>query len=197
MNKNESKYFNTALLMNEALLMLLENKDYEFITVKEVCKKAGVNRSTFYLHYEGMDDLLKETVETLTKRFYDSFDTRDTEESLAATDKADAFLITPTYLTPYLNFIKQNKRAYMLCCTKPALFNSEQTISRMYKNLFQPIMRKFDVDEDEMTYIFSYYSGGIVSVIGNWLRQGCDKPVDELVELITALLLQKLALHNE
>ena len=67
----------------------------------------------------------------------------------------------------------------------------------MYKNLFQPIMRKFDVDKDEMTYIFSYYSGGIVSVIDNWLRQGCDKPVDELVELITALLPQKLALHNE
>ena len=29
MNKSESKYFNTALLMNEALLLLLEKKDYE------------------------------------------------------------------------------------------------------------------------------------------------------------------------
>ena len=42
MNKSESKYFNTALLMNEALLLLLEKKDYEFITVTEICKKAGV-----------------------------------------------------------------------------------------------------------------------------------------------------------
>ena len=39
MNKSESKYFNTALLMNEALLLLLETKDYEFITVTEICKK--------------------------------------------------------------------------------------------------------------------------------------------------------------
>ena len=29
MNKSESKYYNTALLMNEALLLLLEKKDYE------------------------------------------------------------------------------------------------------------------------------------------------------------------------
>ena len=52
MNKSESKYYNTALLMDEALLLLLENKEFDFITVKEVCQKAGVNRSTFYLHYE-------------------------------------------------------------------------------------------------------------------------------------------------
>lgn len=42
MNKSESKYFNTALLMDEALIRLLEVKDYEYITVKEICEKAGV-----------------------------------------------------------------------------------------------------------------------------------------------------------
>ncbi|MBQ8872345.1 MAG: helix-turn-helix transcriptional regulator, partial [Clostridia bacterium] len=47
--------------MDEALIRLLEKKNYEFITVKEICTKAGVNRSTFYLHYETMDDLLMET----------------------------------------------------------------------------------------------------------------------------------------
>ena len=52
MNKNESKYFNTAILFDEALIYLLENKDIEYITIKEICNKAGVNRSTFYLHYE-------------------------------------------------------------------------------------------------------------------------------------------------
>ena len=52
MNKSESKYFNTALLMDEALLLLLEKKEYEFITVTEICEKAGVNRSTFYIHYQ-------------------------------------------------------------------------------------------------------------------------------------------------
>ena len=42
MNKSESKYFHTALRMNEALISLLEKKDLEFITVKEICETAGV-----------------------------------------------------------------------------------------------------------------------------------------------------------
>ena len=43
MNKNESKYFNTALLMDEALLILLETKEFEFITVKEICLSGKKN----------------------------------------------------------------------------------------------------------------------------------------------------------
>ena len=46
MNKNGSKYFNTAVKMDEALMSLLEKKDFEYITVKEVCTEAGVNRET-------------------------------------------------------------------------------------------------------------------------------------------------------
>ena len=47
MNKSESKYFNTALRMDEALIALLEEKDLEYITVKEICHLSGLNRSTF------------------------------------------------------------------------------------------------------------------------------------------------------
>ena len=40
MNKNESKYFNTSLKMNDALISLLRKKDFEYITVKDVCEEA-------------------------------------------------------------------------------------------------------------------------------------------------------------
>ena len=73
MKNSESKYYNTALLMDEALLYLLEKKEFEYITVKEICEKAGVNRSTFYLHYETINDLLIETIQMISKRFYDNF----------------------------------------------------------------------------------------------------------------------------
>ena len=50
MNAFNSKYFKIALRMDEALIALLEKKDLEYITVKEICEEADVNRSTFYLH---------------------------------------------------------------------------------------------------------------------------------------------------
>ena len=71
MNRNESKYFNTASRMDEALLALLEKKDFEFITVREICEAAGVNRSTFYLHYENTRELLDESVGALQKKFWE------------------------------------------------------------------------------------------------------------------------------
>ena len=73
MNKNESKYFYTASLMNQAILELLEKKDIEFITITEITQRAGVNRTTFYLHYDNIDDLLEETVSYINKEFVNSF----------------------------------------------------------------------------------------------------------------------------
>ena len=67
MNKSESKYFNTAKKMDLALISLLKKKSFEYVTVSEICEKAGVNRSTFYLHYETVDDLLNETRLLLSK----------------------------------------------------------------------------------------------------------------------------------
>lgn len=69
MNKSESKYFNTAKRMDEAFLELLAVKDFEYITVKEICGTAVVNRSTFYLHYETIADLLSECVEYINGQF--------------------------------------------------------------------------------------------------------------------------------
>lgn len=69
MTRSESKYFVTATKMDEAFLRLLEKKDISYITVKEICETAGVNRSTFYLHYETISDLLSESVNYLNDQF--------------------------------------------------------------------------------------------------------------------------------
>ena len=73
MNKAESKYFNTAIRFNKALLSLLEKKPFEYITIGEICETAKVNRSTFYLHYENIGDLLNETTAYLLDNFASYF----------------------------------------------------------------------------------------------------------------------------
>ena len=106
MNKNESKYFYTATLMNQALLELLEKKDIEFITITEITQKAGVSRSTFYLHYDNIDDLLEETITHINNEFISSFNVKAMPK---INSKESAFLITDNQLIPYLNFCKKNK----------------------------------------------------------------------------------------
>lgn len=69
------------------------------ITIKEICKKAGVNRSTFYLHYESIDDLLEETLWFINKKFLDYFeDTSDFITSINLSSKENLYLINDIHI---------------------------------------------------------------------------------------------------
>ena len=43
--------------INDAFLLLRAKKELKKITVKELCEKAMVNKSTFYSHYNDIFDL--------------------------------------------------------------------------------------------------------------------------------------------
>ena len=49
MNKNESKYFNTAILFDEALIYLLENKDIEYIANTANATQIPIDNIGFFL----------------------------------------------------------------------------------------------------------------------------------------------------
>ena len=178
MNRQESRYQYTASLMDEALLLLLEQKDYDAITVKEVCQKAGVSRSTFYLHYETMNDLLEETVGMINDRFKASL------SSVPAEDPSKVVLTGEKYLRPYLNFIKENRRAYKVMHQKDHLFNSQKTFDGFYQSIFSPAMTSFGVKENEKKYVFAFYTEGTVAIIGKWLEGDCSDGIDMIVDLV-------------
>ncbi len=48
-----------------AMLDLMVEKDASKITVLELCKRADINKSTFYLHYKSMDDCLQSCFQTI------------------------------------------------------------------------------------------------------------------------------------
>ena len=183
MNKNESKYYYTARLMNQALISLLEKKDIDFISITELTKKAGVNRSTFYLHYDNIYELLEETIENIHKDFLNSFSTQKTPE-INSTD--NAFLLTDSQLIPYLNFCKNNKRVLKVIYKKPLLFNSEQAYKKMYDNIFYPAISQFVNNETKKIYNLEFFTQGVAGIIRKWIELDCITEVDEIVEIIKA-----------
>lgn len=50
----------------ESLLLLLEQKPFEDITVSEIVQKAGVNRSTYYRHFEKKEDVILYFLDSLS-----------------------------------------------------------------------------------------------------------------------------------
>ena len=185
MNKAESKYFNTAKLMNQAFIETLDKKEYEYITVKEICEKAGVNRSTFYLHYENMDDLLKESLEFINQKFADFYQQEDMEELQISTQNINELnFINSKKLVPYLNYIKENTTIFKLAIKKPYLMNSKKRYNSLYENIIEPILSRFNIEETEKTYITAFYLNGIVAVICKWIEKDFNKPIEYIVELL-------------
>ncbi len=181
MKKNDSKYFYTAQLMDQALLSLLEKKDLEFITITEITKKAGVNRSTFYLHYDNIYELLEECIENADKKFLNSFAVKTPFEIKT---KDDAFLLTEEYLIPYLNFCKENKRLLKLAHQKPQLFQNKKAYQKMYDRIFYPAISQFVKEEPQKIYMLEYFTQGVVGIINKWIDLDCETEIDELVQII-------------
>lgn len=186
MTKSESKYFNTATLMDEALISLLEKKDYEYITIKEVCVKAGVNRSTFYLHYETMDDLLMECISYCQNTFFSYFknDAKGFTDDLTKKNKDDLILITPQYLKPYLNLIKEHKNLYNAYLYHASLFKADVLYRDVYQYVISPILDEFDVPKDEKKYITEFYIHAIIAVVNVWIKNDCKDSVDLISDFL-------------
>lgn len=184
-NKNESKYQYTARLMDEALLQLLEYKDYALITVTEICKKAGVNRSTFYLHYEGIPDLLRETLEVSLKAFNSSFSGRSAQNlHIQTTEKEKLLFVNREYLLPYLRFIQQNKRLYAVVIKNAVLFEVSAKYEIAMQNVIYPVLERFDVPEHERKYVAAYYISGTQAIVREWVKDGCRDDIDDVASLI-------------
>lgn len=190
MNRFESKYFNTASLMNEALLILLEKKELDYITVNEICKQAGVNRSTFYLHYESTNDLLEECIENMNKNFFNSFAEtyKDALNKIKSGGLEELNFITPKYLVPYLNYVKENTKIYKVAISKPHLMKSYEKFEQLYESIINPILDRFNLDNNKRKYVVNFYMKGIEAIINEWIKNDCKDDIDLIVNLLMELI---------
>ncbi len=186
MNKNESKYFNTAIKMDKAFLEILEKKDFSYVTVKEICEKAKVNRSTFYLHYETLEDLLSESVEYMNEQFltHMKHDTETFMTQIKDCSLDKLYLITPKYLEPYLDYIQTYKRVFYTAITKAEILRLENSYRKLFQHVFTPILERYKVPLEDRNYIMSFYIQGIMAVITEWLRKDCKDTKEHIMAVI-------------
>ncbi len=186
MNRAENRYFQTAARMNRALLELLGEKGYEYITVKELCARAGVNRSTFYLHYDGMADLLSETVEQTLQSLLDKFEERpeDFIRRIGTDERENLILLTPRYLSVYLEFIRENRAVLRAAYSKPEALQTRNTVRNLTRHILCPIMRRFGIPEGDMPYYAAFYLRGLMAIVEEWLRSDCSRSDAEIAELL-------------
>lgn len=158
----------------EAFCLLYSQKPLEKITVQEVTRRAGYNRSTFYQYFSDINELLS----CVEQEFLDYLS--KTRWKLAA--ESQSFIVD-------LVELYETKALYI-----NALFG-EFTSSHFLERLKEAV--RFDVPElegisdSELTpYLMEYRLSGAISLFRLWLRRGKDLSAPDFLALIAKLYQQ-------
>lgn len=157
------------------------------ISIMDICKKAGVNRSTFYAHYNNTYDLLRETHQGLINNFMNecTFEESVDISDLQKVNKDDLNFITPKYLLPYLNYIRNHKRLFKIYADNAYVFESNEMDNYLTEKLFIPIYAKHGVTDKRLVYYMQkYYLKGIDAVVNEWVRNDCEDDIYFICEII-------------
>ena len=175
--KNNQRTRLSKMLFKNALMDLLKEKgSINKVSVRELCDRAELIRSTFYAHYQEPNDLLIE-IET---ELLDA-----TEEHLKKIG-AENEIGAHKYILSFLQYIRQNDkpfRALLIDSTDPEFRSRfmQQSIIQFVENLRIVLPKELE------QYIFSYILNGSTGIIIQWIRSDYAADENEIVNLLFSI----------
>lgn len=174
----------TRRLLQESLLALLGEKSIEKITVKELCERAQLNRTTFYLHYGSPEDVLEEIENGLIAK---------TQETLAQIGAHDAALRLESMLVS----IQKNERVFrLLLCEN----GHDSFRMRFFASVFPHGIADETFSRTNgavRPYVDGYLVGGAFAAVYTWIAGGFALPVRDLARLLSGLSVSAAAYCEE
>lgn len=182
--------------IKNALVSLINEVGLENITVSSLCKKADINRSTFYLHYENIDDLIQSIESELSSHITSSISPLETDDILM-----DQSLLTNLFIT-ILKSIKAESELVLALIATSDTSRTRITIEQVIENLIldrmnsvvnaRPIHKELNVSP---TYIAVLFSSIFTSILTEWLVNGLNESPEELAHFITETAYQPIIQH--
>jgi hypothetical protein len=187
LNKHEVKIKNTAQKMQNALIELIEQKEFEEITISEICQLAGVNRTTFYAHYCNTVELLEELEQDMIQNFIEGQNNNCTIElSPECPELSDGkLMLDDRILTAYLSFVRGHQRIFKIYTSKNSLFHNKEHFYQ-FKNLFfkRGYQRYTELSDTDITYISLYYLAGVQAILEQWINTNCCEEEKRICKII-------------
>ncbi|MGD0876972.1 MAG: TetR/AcrR family transcriptional regulator C-terminal domain-containing protein [Anaerolineales bacterium] len=182
MNTNDNQRAQrTRKRIKEVFLIKITKKPIRKITVQEICKEAKVNRTTFYTHYDNINDLMKEIEVEMQQGINKLFMDSDLGVYKPFTDRSLEQLIT---------YIHERAIFYRILLNNLNSLNIiDQDLSAAWGKEIEPILRKnANSTEAELHYRFEYFNSGLRGIVRRWLNSGCPESPERLVQIIRGVV---------
>lgn len=164
----------TRMALQDSLMELMRDKPINKITIKELCEKADLNRTTFYAHYTDQYDLLR--------KIGDESLAWAKEAITVLTEKTDAHE-TMKVLESICQYLAQNSKHLQILM-------SEQGDTDFQKELLILIYQQCGINPaadhngDKAELYFRFVVTGSVGLIQHWLKTGLKQSPVEIAEII-------------
>lgn len=171
----------TKMLLQNALVDLMLEKAVGKISVKELTQKADVNRSTFYLHYLDIYDMLEqmenEFVETIQGFFHDFFTPLPTSMPLML-------------FVNISEWLEQDKEYYVKLLRGSASGYIFEELESRIRDEFLTLLYLIFLDEEslDLRTRVNFTVSGTVGVLRMWVMEGGNISLVELSETIDDIL---------
>lgn len=167
--------------ITNALISLMEEKDYKSISITDIVNKAGLSRVTYYRHFDTKEDILVHFFEITKNRFVEQ-----TKLASENTEQSNELVIMALFL-----YFKANMNANK--CLRKAGLDTE-----LLKFLSTEFLDNLPVKLDK--YVALFIAGALYNVLINWLDNDCKDSIDEVSRPFIDLqkgLSQKLQSENK
>lgn len=171
------KVINTKRKLSKSLISLLTSKSITEIDVSELCKKAGINRTTFYKHYASLYHLLDELIVQFFKRIETLFLSLSSGEN------------TTSKVAYLLKYLKQNREFVTIIMNNNSFSSiSERLIQLNFIcNLINSNIQYRKNDYVSEDYYVDFIISGWIAAIRRWVNENCDLDVNTLARLLTSI----------
>jgi len=169
--KANQKYKQTHREIMDTLLKLLEEKNINRVTVSEICRSVGINRSTFYEHFLDVYDVLEKIADEIGNEAH----------KLAPKKRPSR-----SDFTALCGHIKNHKEFYRLYFKQglPSSIQSKFFLSSPPPKSDEVKKLRRIADEIQLEYHYSFFRAGIDAIIKKWLDRDCLETPEELFEIL-------------
>lgn len=167
----------TKAAIRKAFEEMICEMDYEQITVKELAKKAQINRKTFYLHYSTLNDLLQELQDEMAQQFLQRIQGMNCPEDM---DK-----ITREF---FLSSEELGKLGEVLNCCSSYRGISRGITNNIMKQAWQKGEANIGYEDNMQNMIMAYVSEGTLEMYRCWVSDGRKVPLDDVINMATQLV---------
>lgn len=175
MKKEDPRSIRSKRLLKEAVFSLLaEKQDVSQLTVQKITDRAELNRATFYLHYEDINDLLRKIVHEL----FDELSMK--VEPLLKSPRTDGH----EQLVAFLDYIYEYRKLFSVLVEHKGF---KMSLSNLLKKIIQARRDVRGADLPSNLVSIDIIVASLLGIIIWWVKDGIQFSSEYVAEQIGLL----------